>query len=54
MPETEFPAMPRTATAGCSEPGKLVTRRVQLEKTSAVIAVMDSYDTLNFKVIDRF
>jgi len=54
MPVTGFPAPPIIPAAGRLDPGKLVTRRVALEETSAVIAAMDSYDTLGFTVIDRF
>ena len=54
MPVTEFPAMLRMVAAGRLDPGRLVTRKVALEETSAVIAAMDSYDTLGFTVIDRF
>ena len=54
MPVTEFSAMLRMVAAGRLDPGKLVTRKVPLEETSAVIAAMDSYDTLGFTVIDRF
>ncbi len=54
MPVTEFPAMLRMVAAGRLNLGKLVTRKVALEETSAVIAAMDSYDTLGFTVIDRF
>ncbi len=54
MPVTEFGAMLRMVAAGRLDPGKLVTRKVALEETSAVIAAMDGYDTLGFTVIDRF
>lgn len=54
MPVTEFPAMLRMVAAGRLDPGKLVTRKVALEETSAVIAAMDDYETLGFTVIDRF
>ncbi len=54
MPVTEFPAMLRMVAAGRLDPGKLVTRKVALEETGAVIAAMDNYDTLGFTVIDRF
>lgn len=54
MPVTEFPAMLRMVATGRLDPGKLVTRKVALEETGAVIAAMDSYDTLGFTVIDRF
>jgi alcohol dehydrogenase/propanol-preferring alcohol dehydrogenase len=54
MPVTEFPAMLRMVAAGHLDPGKLVTRKVALEETSAVIAAMDDYETLGFTVIDRF
>ncbi len=40
--------------AGRIDPGRLVTRRVALEETGAVLAAMDDYDTLGFTVIDRF
>ena len=39
---------------GRIDPGRLVTRRVALEETGAVLAAMDDYDTLGFTVIDRF
>ncbi len=38
---------------GRIDPGRLVTRRVALEETGAVLAAMDDYDTLGFTVIDR-
>ena len=40
--------------AGRFGPGKLVSRKVAVAESSAVIAAMDSYDTLGFTVIDRF
>ena len=40
--------------AGRIDPGRLVTRRVAVEKTGAVLAVMDDYETLGFTVIDWF
>ncbi len=54
MPVTEYEAMLRMVAAGRLDPGRLVTRRVALEETGAVLAAMDDYDTLGFTVIDRF
>ncbi len=54
MPVTEYEAMLRMVAAGRIDPGRLVTRRVALEETGAVLAAMDDYDTLGFTVIDRF
>ena len=39
---------------GRIDAGRLVTRRVALEETGAVLAAMDDYDILGFTVIDRF
>ncbi|MCZ6607493.1 MAG: hypothetical protein O7D31_06465 [Alphaproteobacteria bacterium] len=39
---------------GRIDPGRLVTRRVALEETGAVLAAMDDYETLGFTVIDKF
>ena len=38
---------------GRIDPGRLVTRRVGLEETGAVLAAVDDYATLGFTVIDR-
>ena len=46
MPVTEFGAMLRMVAIGRLDPGKLVTRKVTLEGTSAVIAAMGGDDTL--------
>jgi threonine dehydrogenase-like Zn-dependent dehydrogenase len=39
---------------GLLKPGRLVSRTVPLEEAGAVLAAMDSFDTLGFTVIDRY
>lgn len=54
MPPADYGALLRLVADGAVDPGKLVSRTVPLEEAGAVLAAMDTYDTLGFTVIDRY
>ncbi len=54
MPPCRYDAMLRLVATGRLAPGRLVTRTVPLAQAGAVLASMESFDTLGFTVIDRF
>ncbi len=54
MPPADYPQMLDMVADGRLNPGRLVSRTVPLEDAGAVLAAMDSFDTLGFTVIDRY
>ena len=54
MPLGGYPRLLAMVEAGRLDPARLVTQRVALSETPAVMAAMEDYGTLGFAVIDRF
>ena len=54
MPVGGYPRLLAMVEAGRLDPARLVSQRVALGETPAVMAAMEDYGTLGFAVIDRF
>jgi alcohol dehydrogenase len=54
MQAHQYPAILGMMLAGKIDPGRLVTRKVNLEKSLAVVESMDEYDSPGMTVITEF
>ena len=54
LPANRFPALFEMIAAGRLDPGRLIGKRISLEKASGVFELMDDYADVGVTLIDRF